>query len=143
MAKIYRRAVMAVIVNDKKEILIGYSPRDKSYKFPQGGLIGDEDALTGIKRELLEELDYNLKDKDVLKIFEEKIHYPYPPGVHPVFKGQELEIVLIRHNPKNKITPQDDEFDKMLWIKPEAVSNFDSNYRAKAYLKALEICKLL
>ena len=60
MGKIYRQAVMAVIINDESKVLIGYSPRDKSYKFPQGGLEGEEDLITGIQRELKEELNYHL-----------------------------------------------------------------------------------
>ena len=49
-----RKAVMAVIVNDDSTILIGSSPRDGGYKFPQGGLEPNEDIITGIKRELKE-----------------------------------------------------------------------------------------
>jgi putative (di)nucleoside polyphosphate hydrolase len=140
MGKIYRKAVMAVIVNRENKILIGYSPRDRSYKFPQGGLEENEDAISGIKRELLEELDYSLHYKNILEVFTEKIRYPFPPDVHPIFMGQELIIVKIKHNPVSNITPQDDEFNKLFWIKPEEISNYNTNYRSEAYFKALEIC---
>ena len=56
--KAFRIAAMAVIVNDRNQILIGSSPRDGGYKFPQGGLEPNEDAISGIKRELNEELGY-------------------------------------------------------------------------------------
>ena len=97
--KIYRQAVMAIIINDENKVLFGYSPRDVSYKFPQGGLEENEDIITGIKRELLEELDYHLENKYIIEICKEKIRYPFPPDVHPVFMGQELSIVKIKHNP--------------------------------------------
>ncbi len=141
--KIYRQAVLAIIVNSENKILFGYSPRDVSYKFPQGGLKKNEDIITGIKRELLEELDYQLKDKDIIKIYLEKIRYPFPPDVHPVFMGQELSIVKIKYNPNATIEPQDDEFDQVFWISPKEIINYDSVYRANAYYKALEICDLI
>ena len=141
--KIYRQAVMAIIINDENKVLFGYSPRDVSYKFPQGGLEENEDIITGIKRELLEEFDYHLENKYIIEICEEKIRYPFPPDVHPVFMGQELSIVKIKHNPQSNIEPQDDEFSKIFWITPIEINSYDSVYRTKAYYRALEICSLL
>ena len=141
--KIYRQAVMAIIINDENKVLFGYSPRDISYKFPQGGLEENEDIITGIKRELVEELDYHLENKYIIEICKEKIRYPFPPDVHPVFMGQELSIVKIKHNPQSNIEPQDDEFSKIFWMTPKDIKKYDSVYRAKAYYKALEICDLI
>jgi len=143
MSKIYRQAVMAVIINREKKFLIGYSPRDKSYKFPQGGLEKGEDAITCIKRELIEELNYQLEDKDILSIYQEKTAYPFPPDVHPVFMGQQLQIVKIRHNPNSSIIPQDDEFSVLHWIYPSEMNLYNFEYRTEAYRRALEICGLL
>jgi len=143
MNKIYRQAVMAVIVNSENKILIGYSPRDKSYKFPQGGLEDGEDVITGIRRELLEELNYTLYNEFIIKVYSEKIKYPFPPNCHPIFKGQELYIVKIKHNLKSQTVPQDDEFNKLYWISPVEISNYNFEYRSEAYRRALEICGLL
>lgn len=141
--KIYRQAVMAIIINNEDKILFGYSPRDVSYKFPQGGLEENEDIITGIKRELLEELDYFLESKYIIEIYSKKIRYSFPPDVHPIFMGQELSIVKIKHDPRSKIEPQDDEFSKIFWITPKDIQKYDSVYRAEAYYKALEICELV
>ena len=73
MAKIYRQAAMAVIVNRESKVLIGYSPRDRSYKFPQGGIEEDEDLIQGIARELKEELGYALNQELILDIYKEKV----------------------------------------------------------------------
>ena len=143
MGKIYRQAVVAIIINDENKVLFGYSPRDKSHKFPQGGLEEDETIIAGIQRELQEELDYILDTKFILEIFEEKIRYPFPPNSHPIFKGQELSIVKIKHDPKVNTIPQDEEFDELLWIYPGELKNYNSEYRADAYLRALEICGLI
>ncbi len=143
MPKIYRQAVMAVIINQENQILIGYSPRDKSYKFPQGGLEKGENIIVGIKRELIEELDYFLEDHLIIEIYKEKIKYPFPPDVHPIYMGQELSIVKIQHTIHANVIPQDDEFDKLYWISPKEIMNFNTEYRAEAYFRALEICGLL
>ena len=143
MAKIYRQAAMAVIVNDEKKVLIGYSPRDKSYKFPQGGLEDDEDILEGIKRELMEELGYLLKAEQVIQICHEQVRYPFPEGSHPIFMGQELHVVKINHYPEAMTIPQDDEFDELLWIPPNEIVKYNSEYRAQAYYRALQLCDLL
>jgi len=143
MAKIYRQAVMAVIVNTEYKVLIGYSPRDKSFKFPQGGLEKNEDLITGIKRELKEELNYQLLDKQIHMVYDEKVRYPFPPDCHPIFMGQELSIVRINHRNDAETIPQDDEFDKLLWIRPNDIDQYNYQYRSHAYKKALEICGLI
>ena len=143
MAKIYRQAAMAVIINQESKVLIGYSPRDRSYKFPQGGLEEDEGLIDGIARELREELGYELNADRILNIYEEKVRYPFPRDSHPIFMGQELSIVKISHHPESMTVPQDDEFDELLWIDPREIVNYNSQYRAEAYYRALEICELL
>ena len=143
MGKIYRQAVMAVITNDESKVLIGYSPRDKSYKFPQGGLEDEEDLITGIKRELKEELNYHLLQEHILEIYEEKVRYPFPPDCHPVWMGQELSIVKIKHRDDAETIPQDDEFDELIWISPHEMMTYNYEYRSNAYRKALLICGLL
>ena len=134
---------MAIIINHEEKILIGYSPRDKSYKFPQGGLEKGENIITGIKRELIEELDYFLEDHFILKTYKEKIRYPFPKNVHPIFMGQELSIVKIKHTIKANVIPQDDEFDQLHWINPNELQKFNTQYRAEAYYRALKICGLI
>lgn len=143
MGKIYRQAVMAVIINEESKVLIGYSPRDKSYKFPQGGLENHEDLITGIKRELLEELNYELNHERILSVYEEKVKYPFPPDCHPVYMGQELSIVKIRHHPEAETVPQDDEFDRLIWIHPRDAGQYNYEYRSQAYQRALQICGLI
>ena len=125
---------MAIILNEQGKILIGYSPRDKSYKFPQGGLEQSEDILDCIKRELVEELDYHLREEQILETFSEKINYPFPPDCHPEFMGQELSIVKIKH---------DYNIDSLVWILPHEIINYNTEYRADAYWRALQIAQLI
>lgn len=140
----FRIAVLAIIVNTEGKILIGSSPRDGGYKFPQGGLNANELPLDGLKREMLEELNLKIHDKDILLICNEKVRYLYPKDdSYYIFKGQELTVFKILFNSNAKLEPQDDEFDELHWIKPEDLVQYDVQFRLQAYIHALELCNLL
>ncbi|RPD99561.1 NUDIX hydrolase [Aureibaculum marinum] len=138
-----RKAVMAVIVNEEGKVLIGSSPRDGGYKFPQGGLEQGEHFLDGIIRELKEELGVTITTRDIDQSYNETVGYVYPDEEKYIFKRQELNIVKIIYNPSIKLIPQDDEFDELIWIFPSELPKYNTDFRAKAYEKALKICGLL
>lgn len=140
----FRIAVMAVIVNEQNQVLIGSSPRDGGYKFPQGGLDPGEDVLAGVKRELNEELGIHLQDNHIDYLCKETVEYTYPPeDPYYIYKGQRLSVVRISYNNSMKLSPQDDEFEELLWINPNELRDFDVGFRMKAYMRALELCRLL
>ena len=94
---VFRKAVLAILVNDQGKILIGSSPRDGGYKLPQGGLEPGEDPLTGVKRELYEELALEINDRDIELIHQETVQYLYPPeDPYYIFKGQRLHVIKIK-----------------------------------------------
>ncbi len=139
-----RKAVMAVLINNDGKILIGSSPRDGGYKFPQGGLDPGEDIITGIKRELNEELGITITDSDIIYIANEKVIYYYPPDdPYYIFRVQELTVVKIQYNTSMQLIPQDDEFDELYWIHPEDLTKYDVQFRLEAYIRALKLSKLL
>jgi 8-oxo-dGTP pyrophosphatase MutT (NUDIX family) len=138
-----RKAVMAVIVDDDYRILIGSSPRDGGYKFPQGGLEPNEDIITGIKRELEEELALKINDTDIIQSYSKKVSYKYPNEDRYIFLSQELSIVKIQYKKEMQLMPQDEEFEKLLWISPYDLHKYNTYFRAKAYTMALKICGLL
>lgn len=140
----FRIAVMAVIVNEQNQVLIGSSPRDGGYKFPQGGLDPGEDVLTGVKRELNEELGIQLQDSHIDYLCKETVEYMYPPeDPYYIYKGQRLSVVRISYHNSMKLSPQDDEFEELLWINPNELRGFDVGFRMKAYVRALKLCRLL
>jgi len=134
---------MAIIVNDENKVLIGSSPRDGGYKFPQGGLDKKEHFIDGIIRELKEELALEIIEKDILESYTETVSYAYPDEDRYIFKRQELNIVKVKFKNDMNLIPQDDEFEDLVWIYPSDLSKFNTYFRAKAYQKALEICGLL
>ena len=139
-----RKAVMAVLINNENKILIGSSPRDGGFKFPQGGLEPNEAIVTGIKRELNEELGITIVDSDIIQVLSEKVQYYYPPeDSYFIYEGQELSVVKIKYNSEMQLIPQDDEFDKLYWIAPSDLNRYNTNFRSEAYAKALKLCSLL
>ncbi len=141
---LFRKAVLAILVNDQGKILIGSSPRDGGYKLPQGGLEPGEDPISGVKRELLEELALAISDRDIDVLHRETVQYLYPPeDPYYIYKGQRLHVVKIKFRSKEKLLPQDDEFDLLHWIDPSELTSFDVGFRKEAYIKALLLCNLL
>lgn len=145
MDKSFRTAVMAVFVNDENKVLIGSSPRDGGFKFPQGGLNKGENSLDGLKREVKEELGLDLDDEDILEEHSEKVWYHYPDNsiYQENYIGQEQVVFKIRYHSEMIIVPQDDEFDSLIWIYPKDIEHYDTQYRTEAYKKALELCNLI
>lgn len=138
-----RKAVMAVIVNNENKVLIGSSPRDGGYKFPQGGLDKGEHFIDGIVRELKEELAIDITTKDILESYAETVGYVYPDEDRYIYKSQVLNIVKVKYNSAMKLIPQDDEFGDLVWISPSEIHKYNTYFRADAYQKALEICGLV
>tara|TARA_R110002073_G_scaffold72537_1_gene177688 strand:+ start:721289 stop:721723 length:435 start_codon:yes stop_codon:yes gene_type:complete len=139
-----RKAVMAILMNDENKVLIGSSPRDGGYKFPQGGLEPNETIITGIKRELNEELGIAIVDSDIIQVLSEKVRYSYPPeDPYFIYEGQELSVVKIKYTPNMQLIPQDDEFDKLYWIAPSDLYKYNTHFRNDAYMQALKLCGLL
>lgn len=136
-----RPAVLAVFVNSRGEILIGSSPRDGGYKIPQGGLDEGETPRQGVIREVREELGIILEEKNIIFEATERVSYLFPKEepLRNAYKGQEFRIFHIKYEEFMNPLPQDDEFDTLLWIKPEQLDNYDTRHRAEAYGKALKI----
>lgn len=146
MTKPYRQAVMAIILNSDNCFLIGSSPRDGGYKFPQGGLEADESPENGLIREINEELGLVLSPDDILHKVEHTVKYYYPEykPYAQRFAGQEMHVFAIKVEEHFSPIAQDDEFDQFHWITQEEMSLFDFQYRRPAYEKAIaELMKLL
>lgn len=144
MKENFRSAVMAVIVNDENKILIGSSPRDGGYKFPQGGKNEGESFRECVIRELKEELGLDLNDEDILEEYLEKVRYYYLKiDSHTNQVGQEQTVFKIKYRKDMILIPQDNEFGELIWIDPKDLQNYDIRHRAPAYLKAIKLCKLI
>ncbi len=137
----FRQAILTVLVNSEGKVLIGSSPRDKGYKFPQGGIDSGESPRETIFRELKEELDLDLFESDILFESKEKVSYLNTPDKY--YKGQEMIVFKVKYRENMKLVPQDDEFGELIWIKPSDLNKYDTLHRFDAYKNALELCDLL
>lgn len=139
--KALRKAVMAIFLNDRGEILIGSSPRDGGFKIPQGGLEVGETPVQGAIREVFEELGVAITEEDFYPPVTSEISYLFPEDepLRGFYKGQRFHVFLIKYRDSMEPVPQDDEFDKLLWIKPSELDNFDTRHRGEAYRKALDL----
>ncbi|HEY2493159.1 MAG TPA: NUDIX domain-containing protein [Paenibacillus sp.] len=59
-----RKASRAVVTNSSKEMALIYVSRDKYHKLPGGGLEKDEDYMTALTRELIEEAGVEVRILD-------------------------------------------------------------------------------
>jgi 8-oxo-dGTP pyrophosphatase MutT (NUDIX family) len=141
MNKKDRQAAMAVLINKENKILIGLSTRNGGYKFPQGGLNENETPFECIKRELFEELNIIIDKTDVLETYDEKVKYHFY-NVYDEFIGQEEFVFKIKFNENQKIV-KNHEFGNLIWIDINDFEKYDFKYRKEAYLRALQLCKLI
>jgi putative (di)nucleoside polyphosphate hydrolase len=139
MQKPYRLAVMAIIIREDGRFLIGSSPRDEGYKFPQGGIDPGECEIDCLKRELFEELGVQISNDDILAKLPQSVSYPYPDykPYSKIYFGQSMQAFIVRHRSHYMWQPQDDEFEELHWILPSELHSFDCVYRKTAYLHAI------
>lgn len=145
MGERYRQGVMAVLVNDENKVLIGSSPRDGGYKFPQGGLDDGETPRDAIKREVMEEIGLQIRDEDIVAECSEKVRYRYErrnPNLPDDIVGQEQVVFRICYKGDGTIYPQDNEFYELVWVDPQEIEQHDIRHRCGAYVRALELCGL-
>lgn len=68
-----RKAVRAILFNDKNEIALLYSPKYEFHKLPGGGIEPKENMKSALKREIKEETGCEIKiEKEIGKISEIK-----------------------------------------------------------------------
>ena len=123
--------VPAIIINSKKEILLGKRHKNLLY-YPSiwglpGGVIDyNESAENAVKRELKEELGITVK---IIKTG--KPSMIFPSKEYPL---QVLEIPfyckIIKNKPKAK-----DETSEIKWFKPKEIKNIKLAYSHKRILK--------
>lgn len=136
-----RQAVMAIILKPDNTFLIGSSPRDGGYKFPQGGLEENEIHIDGLFRELKEELGTVLTIDDKIIKLPQSFKYPYPDHkpYSEKYSGQELYVFVINYRETMSFIPQDNEFNELHWVSKQEMNQFDFRHRKNAYYDAIEL----
>ena len=141
-----RSGVGVIIFNNEKKVFVGKrkdNPIDK-WQMPQGGVDKNEDYLTAMRRELLEETSIvNIK---VIKEINNFFEYELPEELLGIiwkgkfrgqrqrwfiakFTGEESEINLKTKNP---------EFVEWKWIAPDKLPEVIVDFKREMYLKLLK-----
>ncbi|HNV96990.1 MAG TPA: WecB/TagA/CpsF family glycosyltransferase [bacterium] len=136
LLKPFRKNVVAIIINDKNEILIIKNIYDKSYyKFPQGGVEKNEDEKDSLLREIYEETGltklkiiglsshlssyYWPMDWSHSKITEERKKY------NEKFCGQKQTIYFLRTTENEEFNSQEkDEVIDHKWVKKDELAKY-------------------
>ncbi len=120
-----RKCAYAIIYDDDRNIAIAY---DDKYFFFGGGTEDNETSLETLKRELIEETGYELKD---IKLLDNIISYEYSEA-----RGN-LKIVATIYTAKfdKKVTEPIEKDHKILWGRPEEFINLVYHKYQRVILK--------
>ncbi|NCC71569.1 NUDIX hydrolase [bacterium] len=151
--KNFRRTALALLMNNKGELLITLNPRVNSrdsknidkdtYKFPQGGIEIDENPRQALQREIQEELGFDIRNYDVEQL-QDYVSYwfinsdkpDYEIRLHPfIIKVEDLDI--------DTLNVDKEEISELKWVKPKDVEYLNLGIRHQAYLSIMRRFNLL
>jgi putative (di)nucleoside polyphosphate hydrolase len=117
-------------------------PPVRGWQFPQGGLHKGEDLISGMKRELLEEIGTD--DIEVVAIAPKKYTYAFPPGTarrHGNYTGQTQQWVLAEFSGLDseiKFDRMPAEFDAFEWVTAATVLDRIVDFKKNVYAEAMQ-----
>ena len=151
----FRKSVLAILVNEKNKFFLGENSRKNFYKFCQGGIEKRETSINALKREVFEELGIKIKHSQITKS-NKKVKYFWSksskegfnkdhPNEYQNYKGQIMEVFKVKINTnKQKIKLDKREFMDYSFISYFEFLNYSDKLspREKAYDKALSFFNL-
>ena len=151
--KDYRRTALALLMNNKGELLIALSPRVNStdsknfdkdtYKFPQGGIEIDENPLQALKREMQEELGLDINNYET-KQLQDYISYWFINTDKPDYEIRLYPFIIkIDNLDINTLNVDKEEIAELKWVLPKEVEYLDLGIRHQAYLSIMRRFNLM
>lgn len=148
-----RNTALGILKDKEGKILIGFSERvnsgdsstkdSHSWKFPQGGIDSNESAKVALKRELKEELNYELDEGKILNELREIVPYYFrDENGNPEFEVK-LHPFLIDYSGDGNFEFDKEEFSGVKWIMPEEIYDLNLKTRKDAYIVILKKLDLL
>ncbi len=141
-----RIGVGIIVLNNKNLVFVGKrkdNPIDK-WQMPQGGVDNNEDLVTAMRRELLEET--SIKNIKILKEINQWLEYELPEKLVGViwkgkFRGQKQKWFIVKflgQDSEINLKTKHPEFIEWKWIKREDLPRVIVDFKKKVYLKLLE-----
>ena len=144
-----RTGVGIIVLNNNNQVFVGKrkdNPGDK-WQMPQGGVDKEEDFITAMRRELIEET--SIKNIKILKEIQNMYQYELPDNLVGIiwkgkFRGQRQKWFITKFLGKddeiNLETPQP-EFIDWKWIDPRDLPKVIVDFKKELYLNLLKEIK--
>ena len=140
-----RIGVGIVVLNSKNEVLVAKrkdNPIDK-WQMPQGGVEKDEDFITSMYRELLEET--SITSIKIIKEFDYWLEYLLPDNLVGIiwkgkYRGQKQKWFIVRfigNENEININTKNPEFIEWKWLKIKELTNVVVSFKKSVYEKIL------
>ena len=136
-----RNGVGVIILNNENKVFVGKrrdNPIDK-WQMPQGGVDENEDYLTAMKRELLEET--SIKNIIVLKKIDGWFEYELPKNLLGIiwkgkFRGQKQKWFIVKFTGEDhevNLNTKHPEFIEWKWIHLNELTEKVVDFKKKVY----------
>ena len=140
-----RTGVGIIVLNKENKVFVGKrkdNPFDK-WQMPQGGVDRNENLLSAMKRELLEET--SIKSIKIIKEFDFWLQYELPKNLigkiwKGKYRGQKQKWFLVKFLGEEKeinINTTNPEFIEWQWIEKEELPNLIVDFKKDVYKKIL------
>ena len=139
LARLYRKNVGIIIVNNKKEFLICQRADNKHWQFPQGGVDNGEKHIDALFREIYEEI--GTLNVQVVSSTENTYKYDWPKHMarRDNFSGQEQRYYLLKFTGEpGDITIDQREFQDFKWVDQKNLLSTVEPVRLLIYEQVLE-----
>ena len=134
-----------MVLNSKNEVLVAKrkdNPIDK-WQMPQGGVEKDEDFITSMYRELLEET--SITSIKIIKEFDYWLEYLLPDHLVGIiwkgkYRGQKQKWFIVRFTGNENeinINTKNPEFIEWKWLKIKELTNVVVSFKKSVYEKIL------
>ena len=146
-----RKGVGIVILNKNNQVFVGKRKDNPGnyWQMPQGGVNKNEDYISAMRRELIEET--SIKNIKIIKEIENILEYELPENLVGIiwkgkFQGQKQKWYITRFfgrdNEINLNTKQP-EFIDWKWLEPNKLPEVIVDFKKDLYLKLLKEINLV
>ena len=147
-----RSGVGIVILNSENKVFVGKRRDNPSnnWQMPQGGVDKNEDFISAMRRELLEET--SIKNIEILSEIEGFFEYELPKDLVGIiwkgrFRGQKQKWFITRfvgNDTEINLNTKNPEFKDWKWILPDDLPKLIVDFKKEMYIALLkEIKKII